>query len=68
MDKAAQAAEQAVAALPENSDALSMRGSIELFQNRADGAYGDFAAAAKLSPQASQLAFPSFMALVDLWR
>ena len=63
MDKAAQAAEQAVAALPENSDALSMRGSIELFQNRADGAYGDFAAAAKLSPQAPDP--PFFMALVD---
>ena len=63
MDKAAQAAERAVAALPGNSDALSMRGSIELFQNRADVAYRDFATAAELSPQAPDP--PFFMALVD---
>jgi tetratricopeptide (TPR) repeat protein len=63
MDKAAQVADKAVTALPQNPDALSMRGSIELFQNQADDAYRDFAAAAQLSPHAPDP--PFFMALVD---
>jgi tetratricopeptide (TPR) repeat protein len=63
MDKAAQVANKAVAALPQNADALSMRGSIELFRNQADDAYRDFSAAAQLSPQAPDP--PFFMALVN---
>jgi tetratricopeptide (TPR) repeat protein len=63
MDKAAQVANKAVAALPQNADALSMRGSIELFRNQTDDAYRDFSAAAKLSPQAPDP--PFFMALVN---
>jgi tetratricopeptide (TPR) repeat protein len=63
MDKAAQVANKAVAALPQNPDALSMRGSIELFRNKADDAYRDFSAAAQLSPQAPDP--PFFMALVN---
>jgi tetratricopeptide (TPR) repeat protein len=63
MDKAAQVANKAVAALPQNPDALSMRGSIELFRNQTDDAYRDFSAAAQLSPQAPDP--PFFMALVN---
>jgi tetratricopeptide (TPR) repeat protein len=63
MDKAAQVANKAVAALPQNADALSMRGSIELFRNQTDDAYRDFSAAAQLSPQAPDP--PFFMALVN---
>jgi tetratricopeptide (TPR) repeat protein len=63
MDKAAQVANKAVAALPQNPDALSMRGSIELFRNQAEDAYRDFSAAAQLSPQAPDP--PFFMALVN---
>jgi tetratricopeptide (TPR) repeat protein len=63
MDKAAQVANKAVAALPQNADALSMRGSIELFRNQTGDAYRDFSAAAQLSPQAPDP--PFFMALVN---
>jgi tetratricopeptide (TPR) repeat protein len=63
MDKAAQVANKAVAALPQNPDALSMRGSIELFRNQTDDAYRDFSAAAQLSPQAPDP--PFFMALAN---
>jgi tetratricopeptide (TPR) repeat protein len=63
MDKAAQVANKAVAALPQNADALSMRGSIELSLNQTDDAYRDFSAAAQLSPQAPDP--PFFMALVN---
>jgi tetratricopeptide (TPR) repeat protein len=63
MDKAGQVANKAVAALPQNADALSMRGSIELFRNQTDDAYRDFSAAAQLSPQAPDP--PFFMALVN---
>jgi len=63
MDKAAQVANKAVAALPQNADALSMRGSIELFRNQTDDAYRDFTAAAQLSPRAPDP--PFFMALVN---
>jgi tetratricopeptide (TPR) repeat protein len=63
MDKAAQVANKAVAALPQNPDALSVRGSIELFQNDTDDAYRDFSAAAQLSSQAPDP--PFFMALVN---
>jgi tetratricopeptide (TPR) repeat protein len=63
MDKAAQMANKAVAALPQNPDALSLRGSIELFRNQTDDAYRDFSAAAQLSPQAPDP--PFFMALVN---
>lgn len=61
--KAAKVANQAVVALPQNPDALSMRGSIELFENQIDEAYRDFEAAARISPQAPDP--PFFMALVD---
>jgi tetratricopeptide (TPR) repeat protein len=63
MDKATQVANKAVAALPQNADALSMRGSIELFRNQTGDAYRDFSAAAQLSPQAPDP--PFFMALVN---
>jgi tetratricopeptide (TPR) repeat protein len=63
MDKAAQVANKAVAALPQNADALSMRGSIELFRNQTGDAYRDFSAAAQLSPQAPDP--PFFIALVN---
>jgi len=63
MDKAAQVADRAVAALPQSADARSMRGSIELFQGQIDTAYRDFAAAAQLSPHAPDP--PFFMALAD---
>jgi tetratricopeptide (TPR) repeat protein len=63
MDKAGEVANKAVAAFPQSAEALSMRGSIELFQNRFDDAYRDFAAAADLTPSAPDPRF--FMALVD---
>ena len=63
MDKAAQVADKAVAALPQNADALSMRGSIELYRNQTEEAYRDFSAAADLAPHSPDPRF--FMALVD---
>ena len=63
LDKAAQAADKAVAALPQDAEALSMRGSIELSQSKTDDAYRDFALAAQLSPGMSGP--PFFMALAD---
>ena len=62
-DKAIQVANKAVASFPESAEALSMRGSIELSQDRSNDAYIDFAAAAKLAPEAPDP--PFFMALVD---
>jgi tetratricopeptide (TPR) repeat protein len=63
MDKAAQVADKAVVALPQNAEALSMRGSIELYRNQTDEAYRDFSAAAELAPHSPDPRF--FMALVD---
>jgi tetratricopeptide (TPR) repeat protein len=63
MDKAAQVADKAVAALPRNAEALSMRGSIELYRNQTDEAYRDFSAAADLAPNSPDPRF--FIALVD---
>jgi tetratricopeptide (TPR) repeat protein len=63
MDKAAQVADKAVAALPRNAEALSMRGSIELYRNQTDEAYRDFSAAADLAPHSPDPRF--FIALVD---
>ena len=63
MDKAAQVAYKAVAALPQNAEALSMRGSIELYRNQTDEAYRDFSAASELTPHSPDPRF--FMALVD---
>ena len=63
MDKAAQVADKAVAAFPQSAEALSMRGTIALSQDRSDDAYHDFSAAAQLAPSAP--APPFFMALVD---
>jgi tetratricopeptide (TPR) repeat protein len=63
MDKATQVADMAVAALPQNAEALSMRGSIELHRNQTDEAYRDFSAAAELAPHSPDPRF--FMALVD---
>ena len=62
MDKAAQVADKAVAALPRNAEAVSMRGSIELFRNQSDEAYRDFSTAAGLAPHSPDPRF--FMALV----
>ena len=61
--KAAQVADKAIAALPQNAEALSMRGSIELSQSKTEDAYRDFAYAAQLSPKAPDP--PFFMALAD---
>jgi tetratricopeptide (TPR) repeat protein len=55
--------ELAVAALPQNAEALSMRGSIELYRNQTDEAYRDFSAAAELAPRSPDPRF--FMSLVD---
>jgi tetratricopeptide (TPR) repeat protein len=63
MDKAAQVADKAVAVFPQSAEALSMRGSIELSQDRYDVAYRDFAAAAQIVPQVPDTSF--FMALVN---
>jgi tetratricopeptide (TPR) repeat protein len=63
MDKAAQVADKAVAALPQSAEARSMRGSIELYRNQTDEAYRDFSAAAELAPRSPDPRF--FMALVD---
>ena len=63
IDKAAQVADKAVAVLPQNADALSMRGSVELYRNQTDEAYRDFSAAAELAPHSPDPRF--FMALVD---
>jgi tetratricopeptide (TPR) repeat protein len=63
MDKAAEVADKAVAALPQNADALSMRGSIELYRNQTEEAYRDFSTAAELAPHSPDPRF--FMALVD---
>jgi tetratricopeptide (TPR) repeat protein len=63
LDKAAEVADRAVAALPQKAEALSMRGSIELSQSKTEDAYRDFAYAAQLSPGAPDP--PFFMALAD---
>jgi tetratricopeptide (TPR) repeat protein len=63
LDKAAQVADKAVAALPQDAEALSMRGSIELSQSKIEDAYRDFALAARLSPGMPDP--PFFMALAD---
>jgi tetratricopeptide (TPR) repeat protein len=63
MDKAAQVADKAIAALPQNAEALSMRGSIELYRNQTNEAYRDFSSAAQLAPHSPDPRF--FMALVD---
>ena len=63
LDKAAQVADRAVDALPQDAEALSMRGSIELSQSKTEDAYRDFALAAQLSPRTPDP--PFFMALAD---
>ena len=63
MDKAKEVADKAIAAFPQSIEALSMRGSIELFENQPDDAYRDFAGAAQLAPKAPDP--PFFMALVN---
>jgi tetratricopeptide (TPR) repeat protein len=63
LDKAAQVADRAVDALPQDAEALSMHGSIELSQNKTEDAYRDFALAAQLSPGMPDP--PFFMALAD---
>jgi tetratricopeptide (TPR) repeat protein len=63
LDKAAQVADKAVAAFPQDAEVLSMRGSIELSQNKTEDAYRDFALAAQLSPGMPDP--PFFMALAD---
>jgi tetratricopeptide (TPR) repeat protein len=63
LDKAAQVADKAVAALPQNAEAFSMRGSIELSQGKTEDAYRDFASAAQLSPGYPDP--PFFMALAE---
>lgn len=63
LDKAAQVADRAVEALPQDAEALSMRGSIQLSQGETEDAYRDFALAAQLSPRMPDP--PFFMALAD---
>jgi tetratricopeptide (TPR) repeat protein len=63
LDKATQVADKAIAALPQDAEALSMRGSIELSQSKTEDAYRDFALAAQLSPGMPDPLF--FMALAD---
>jgi tetratricopeptide (TPR) repeat protein len=63
LDKAIQVADKAVAALPQDAEALSMRGSIELSQSKTEDAYRDFALAAQLTPRMPDP--PFFMALAD---
>jgi len=61
--KAAQVADNAVAALPQSTEALVMRGSIKMSQSRFEDAYGDFAAAVQFSPHSPDPRF--FMGLSD---
>jgi tetratricopeptide (TPR) repeat protein len=61
--KAAQVADNAVAAMPQSTEALVMRGSIRMSQSRLADAYDDFSAAAQLSPHSPDPRF--FMALSD---
>ena len=61
--KAAQVADNAVAALPRSAEALVMRGSIKMSQSRFEAAYDDFSAAAGISPHSPDPRF--FMALSD---
>jgi tetratricopeptide (TPR) repeat protein len=61
--KAAQVADNAVAALPQSTEALVMRGSIKMSQSRFEDAYDDFAAAAQFSPHSPDPRF--FMGLSD---
>ena len=63
LDKAAQVADRAVAALPQNADAFNMRGSIALSQGEPEKAYRNFVSAAQLSPKSADP--PFFMALAD---
>jgi tetratricopeptide (TPR) repeat protein len=63
MDKATQVANKAVAVFPQSAEALLMRGTIALSQDRSEDAYRDFSAAAQLAPQAPDPRF--FMALGD---
>lgn len=66
LNKAALVADKAVSALPQNPEALAMRGSIELSQSKIEDAYRDFTSAAKLSPRDADP--PFFMALADYRR
>jgi tetratricopeptide (TPR) repeat protein len=61
--KAAQVADNAVAALPRSAEALVMRGSIKMSQSRLGDAYSDFYQAAQVSPYSPDPRF--FMALSD---
>jgi tetratricopeptide (TPR) repeat protein len=61
--KAAQVADNAVAAMPQSAEALVMRGSIRMSQSRLEDAYEDFSAAAGISPHSADPRF--FMALSD---
>lgn len=61
--KAVEAADNAVAALPQSAEALVMRGSLKMSQGRLEDAYADFSAAAGISPHSPDPRF--FMALSD---
>ncbi len=61
--KAAQVADNAVAALPQSAEALVMRGSIRMSQSRLEDAYDDFSAAVAVSPHSPDPRF--FMGLSD---
>ncbi len=61
--KAAQVADNAVAAMPQSAEALVMRGSIKMSQSKFEAAYDDFSAAASISPHSADPRF--FMALSD---
>lgn len=56
-------ASQAVAAFPQNTEPLIMRGSLKMYQGRLESAHDDFAAAIRLSPRDPDAHF--FVALSD---
>jgi len=61
--KAIEIASQAVAAFPQNTEPLMMRGSVNMYQGRLESAHNDFAAAVRLSPRDPDTHF--FVALSD---
>ena len=60
---AAEIASRAVAAFPQNTEPLMMRGSLNMYQGRLESAHNDFAAAVRLSPRDPDTHF--FVALSD---
>jgi tetratricopeptide (TPR) repeat protein len=61
--KADEIASRAVAAFPQNTEPLIMRGSVNMYQGRLENAHNDFTAAVRLSPRDPDAHF--FVALSD---